>query len=205
MRKLHKYLGITLLLPFIGWVITGLFFFIKPGYQAAYESLSVRTYPLVATISYTPQKNWQQIKVIKTILGKHLLIKEDMGWVQLDPSSYERLASPTKQAIKKLIDDATQMNSERYGNTVSIEALENGRFLVTTDKQIKITLDWNSLSLRQIGPDTEFIDQMYKIHYLQWTGNKTLDKYLGVIGLAAVLILSLLGLKMSLRKPLRRN
>ena len=35
-----------MLLPFVGWALTGAVFFIKPGYAGAYELLAVRTYPL---------------------------------------------------------------------------------------------------------------------------------------------------------------
>ena len=39
---------------------------------------------------------------------------------------------------------------------------------------------------------------MYKIHYLQWTGIKSIDKVLGIIGLVLVLLLAFLGLRMSI-------
>jgi uncharacterized iron-regulated membrane protein len=54
------------------------------------------------------------------------------------------------------------------------------------------------MSLYQQGKDTDFINQMYKIHYLQWTGIKSIDKVLGIIGLILVLLLAFLGLRMSI-------
>jgi uncharacterized iron-regulated membrane protein len=41
-RNLHRIIGIALLLPFFGWAITGMVFFIKPGYAGAYEILTPR-------------------------------------------------------------------------------------------------------------------------------------------------------------------
>ena len=41
-RILHRIIGIALLLPFFGWAITGMVFFIKPGYAGAYEILTPR-------------------------------------------------------------------------------------------------------------------------------------------------------------------
>jgi hypothetical protein len=57
-------------------------------------------------------------------------------------------------------------------------------------------LDWNKLSLFQRGKDTDRIDLLYKIHYLQWTGIKPLDKVLGMLGILLVLALSALGARL---------
>jgi len=45
-RKLHKITGLILLLPFIAWSATAVFFLIRPAYEQAYERLAVREYPL---------------------------------------------------------------------------------------------------------------------------------------------------------------
>ena len=39
-RKLHRIIGLILLLPFFGWAITGFIFFLKPGYAGAIKSFS---------------------------------------------------------------------------------------------------------------------------------------------------------------------
>ncbi len=56
------------------------------------------------------------------------------------------------------------------------------------------------LSLRQRGRDTERIDLLYRIHYLQWTGIPNLDRLLGALALTFVLALTLLGLRLALRR-----
>jgi len=44
-----------MLLPFAGWAVTGAIFFIKPGYGPAYESLSIKTYPLDKPLAINPE------------------------------------------------------------------------------------------------------------------------------------------------------
>ena len=30
-RRVHRMIGVTMLLPFVGWAMTGFIFFVKPG------------------------------------------------------------------------------------------------------------------------------------------------------------------------------
>ena len=196
MNKLHKYLGLTLLLPFIGWAVTGVFFFIKPGYQQAYQGLAVKNYPIETELKIQPSDQWKEIRLLQSILGSHLLVKTSDGWQHLDPTSLLPKQLPNKSNIKKLVSDAIESDETRYGEIAEINDL-----IVTTTKDIRITLNWSQLSLRQKGPDTDFINQMYKIHYLQWTGIESVDQIMGLVGLAAVLLLALLGLKLAFKRP----
>ena len=92
-----------------------------------------------------------------------------------------------------MLNDAITHNQQRYGNILTIDGLN-----IITDTDIRISLNWNNMSLYQQGRDTDFINNMYKIHYLQWTGIESIDKFLGIIGLILVLLLAFLGLKMSI-------
>src|SRR6185295_16198060 len=74
-RRLHRIIGIVLLLPFLGWAITGLIFFIKPGYEGAYEVLSPKTYSLDRAISISPDPSWLEFRYFRTILGEHLIAR----------------------------------------------------------------------------------------------------------------------------------
>jgi len=51
--RLHKIIGLVLILPMLGWTFTGLIFFIKPGYKGAYEQLALKTYPLEKNLYFT--------------------------------------------------------------------------------------------------------------------------------------------------------
>ena len=125
-RALHRVIGLVMLLPMTGWAITGAVFFLKPGYQGAYEILPVKTYLL------------------------------------------------------------------------SIEGEK-----ITTDTGVKIEMDWNRLALSQRGKDTDRIDTLYKIHYLQWTGVKSVDNIIGALGIVLVLALSGLGARLFFIRGLR--
>ena len=83
-RGLHRILGIILILPFPGWVATGLFFSIKPGYKGAYESLK----PAIRALENLPHiqgdGNWLEYRMVRTVLGLHLLVKTGEGPLHLD-------------------------------------------------------------------------------------------------------------------------
>lgn len=192
-RRLHKVIGIILLLPFLGWAVTGLVFFIKPGYEGAYELLRAKTYPLNRSFFVTPQPSWLEYRCLRTVLGDHLLARTGSGWEHLDPTDMRPRELPGKDGLKLLLDDAISVNPARYGRILSIADR-----VALTDTGIEIKLDWNSLSLQQKGSDTEVLDFLYKIHYLQWTGFRTPDRILGVVGLILVVSLSALGVRLAL-------
>lgn len=194
-RKLHKITGLILVLPMLAWTITGLIFFIKPGYQGAYEQLSIKTYPLSASLVVIPKKEWREVRLIHSILGEHLLVKLDNKTVHLDPVSLAVKAIPSEQELKTLLRDAFSRNSERYGDILSVNGLA-----VKTTTNVAVTLDWSTLRLSQSGQDTQLINQLYKIHYLQWTGHKTVDQFLGVLGLILLISLTLLGVRLYIKK-----
>jgi len=192
LAKLHKYLGLLMILPFFAWAITGVFFFIKPGYQKAYESLPVKSYQLNTLPVISIAEDWQEVRWLRTILGLHLLVKSNSKWQQVDIKTMQVKELPTEEDIKQLIDDAIKNKSERYGDIVSIDGLK-----IVTNTDITINLNWDQVTLHQKGTDTDFINTIYKIHYLQWTGIKSVDRVLGLVGLAFVVVLACLGFYMT--------
>lgn len=189
-RKIHKIIGLALLVPLLGWILTGLIFFIKPGYKEAYQQLSVKTYPLEAQLTVLPKHKWQEIRFIKTVLGEHLLVKTNGKVEHLEPSSLKVKELPTSQRIRQLIEDAISNNKERYGEVVSISGNQ-----AQTSTGVEINIDWVNLRLSQKGKDTELINLMYKIHYLQWTPFNNINRLLGFLGLLLLAVLSFLGVK----------
>ena len=196
-RRFHRIIGIVMLLPFIAWAVTGMVFFIKPGYGGAYEILQPRTYALDKTFSITPGAGWLEYRCLRTVLGEHLLVRTADGWSNRDPQTLAPRNPPSTDEMKLLIEDSTSGNPERYGKVASVVD-----YSARTVTGIEIRLDWNRLSLQQRGPDTNFLDRLYKIHYLQWTGFAVVDRALGLIGLVLVLTLSLLGLRLAFRRSL---
>lgn len=194
LRKLHRVSGLVMLLPLLGWAVTGFVFFLKPGYQEAYELLQLKTYPIEQSFVIKPDPAWLEFRGFKTVLGNHLLVRTPQGWHHLEPLTLLARANPRDEEVEKLLLDAFALNSARYGTIAKI----NGG-MVTTSTGIKVTLDWNRLSLQQRGPDTDRIDRLYKLHYLQWTGVKWLDQLLGLLGLTLLVGLSGLGLLLAFK------
>ena len=187
-RKLHRCIGIVLLLPFFGWAITGLVFFIKPGYSGAYETLNPRTYPLTGALPITPDPSWLEFRYFRTTLGDHLLARTGSGCQHLNPTNREPMSQAGENEIKLLLSDAFSANPSRYGNISRVSG-----DTVWTDTGVEVKLDWNRMSLQQRGKDTDRIDLLYRIHYLQWTGVKGLDRIIGFTGLVLVMALTVLG------------
>ncbi len=199
-RKLHRVVGLVMLLPLFGWAITGFIFFVKPGYEGAYELLQPKTYPMDGSkLALTPDSSWLEFRYFKTILGNHLIVRTAQGWQHLDPTTLAVRAKPSDDEIKKLLLDAFSVNPGRYGQ---VSAIAGGTATTTTN--VRVALNWNRLSLQQTGKDTDRIDWLYKIHYLQWTGVKWMDRILGMVGLALIVVLSFLGLMLQ-RKPSARK
>jgi uncharacterized iron-regulated membrane protein len=194
-RQVHRVIGLVMLLPLVAWAATGAVFFTKPGYGAAYDALPIRTYPLEGPITLRPDPTWREVRHLRTILGLHLLARTDKGWAHLDPNTLQPAAVPRDEDVKRLIADAFAVNPSRYGQIVT---LTGGT--ATTDTGAVIKFDWNRLTLQQRGRDTDRIDRIYKIHYLQWTGQETVDKVLGFAGLVLLVTLSGLGARLAFRR-----
>jgi hypothetical protein len=196
-RRLHRLIGIVMLLPLFGWAATGLIFFLKPGYEGAYDLPQIKTYPMEEQISIPPDSAWLEARYLKTVLGTHLIVRNTQGWKQLDPRTLEARKKPTADEIRTLMTDAFSKNAARYGEIKEI----NGETAVT-NTGVRVTLNWDRMSLQQRGKDTDLIDGLYKVHYLQWTGVKWMDMALGIVGLALITMLSLLGLLLSFNMKL---
>jgi len=169
-------------------------FFIKPGYSGAYEMLTVRTYPLTTALNIIAKPDWLEVRCVRTILGDHVLARTRSGWTHLDGSSLEPRQPPTSEQVRELLNDAFTANPQRYGKVARVEGTT-----AITDTGVTITMDWSRLSLSQKGSDTDRIDALYRIHYLQWTGFRSLDKVLGFTGIVLVMILAALGLRLAFR------
>lgn len=188
-RRLHRIAGILLLCPLVVWSLTGMVFLIQPSYGAAYEALKVRSYPLNTPVEIPANPQWQEVRLLRTVLGTHLLAKTDDTNVHLDALSGQAFTSLDDTQTQRLITDAIADKPARYGEVVTVED-----DLYTTSTGIEIRLHWETLTLQQYGNDTRWIDRLYRVHYLQWTGIKSLDKIIGVIGLFLLFVISITGI-----------
>lgn len=194
-RTLHRVLGIILLLPFFGWALTGLVFFIKPGYEGAYEVLSPKTYPLDRVVTINPDSSWLEFRCFKTVLGEHLIVRTAAGWSHLNAANGRPKDKPSEDEFRMLLKDAFSANPGRYGNVSRVSG-----DTASTDTGVQVTVDWNRLSLQQRGRDTDRIDLLYRVHYLRWTGVTVVDRAVGIVGIVMVMALTVLGARLAIRR-----
>lgn len=184
-----------MLLPFLAWTVTGIFFFFKPGYQAAYQPISVKLYPLKHVIPLPEHHQWLEVRQLQTVLGPHLLVRDDSGWHQLDSKTLKPRPALSDAELLLLIEQAIADDKARYGEIVSIN-----KQVAETSTGVRISVNWPQMTMRQQGKDTDLINNIYDIHYLRWTGYKQLDQYLGVLGLLLVALLAILGTWMTVKR-----
>lgn len=192
--KLHKWLGALLLLPLIGWCITGAIFLFQPGYGDAYTKLEPRYYP-VTDLSMVPASDeWLEVRQMKTLLGHHVLARTEHGWHQYQVGTKTIRTRPAGAEIDRLLEDAISIDSVRYGTSVTNSGNE-----YVTETGVRLTLDWNTLNIEQYGNDRALIDTLYNIHYLRWTGNRAADNVIAVLGLCGLVLTTVLGASLFFR------
>jgi hypothetical protein len=196
-RRWHRLFGLALFLPFIGWAASGLVFFFKPGYAKAYAPLAVHALGLSAPLALEAHPEWLEARALRTVLGDHLLVRTAQGWRHLRGGTLGPWPRPRPESLRPLIDDAIAVDPARYGRIAAID----GEAFVTTSG-VRVTLDWDSLTLSQRGRDTARIDGIYRLHYLQWTGIQWIDRALGLSGLLGITVLAVLDLRIALRPGL---
>lgn len=182
-------------LPFLIWGISALVFFIKPGYSKAFEQLKIKTYPLEKQISIPAYIETGKVTVLRTVIGYHILFEANNKPFHLNGLTFEEFAIPNRDSLWLLINDALSYDKARYGKI----KLQRGNEFIT-DTGVKIKFDWKRLTLFQQGSDTRTINFIYKLHYLQFTGNKNIDAAIGIAGIALILTLAILGIFIAFKK-----
>ena len=190
----HRWIGIVLLLPFIAWSLSAVFFLIRPGFSEAYEAIPIFQYDLPESIALEIDPDWREVRHFRSVLGHHLIVRGDDGWQHLEFESREPWPLPEAAVLQVLLEDAFQFNPARYG---SISSVEGSRAF--TDTGVVIDVSWPTLRISQSGRDTRWIDRIYSIHYLQWTGFWLSDRILGLGGLALLIYMTWTGYRMAFR------
>ncbi len=199
-RRWHRRLGLLLLLPFCGWAATGLVFFLKPGYAGAYAGLQPKWLPLTKEApSVAPRADWLEARRVRTVLGDHLLVRTAGGRLHLHAATGEPFAVPPAEDVTRLVDDALTADPQRYGHVRRALPGAPGEPAFETTTGVHVTLEWSTLELSQRGHDTDLLDALYRVHYLQWTGVPAVDRAVGLVGLVGLLVLTALGLRLALR------
>lgn len=190
-RTWHRRVGMVMLLPFVAWSLTGLFFLVQPGYGDAYATLPVKTYASTTPYTIPANPEWRETRYLVSILGPHLLARTNAGWQHLNAADATPWQQPDATDVAALLADAISFDVARYGRLEHVDGMSG-----TTDTGVELSLNWASLTLQQYGRDTRWIDRLYSIHYLQWTGIDLLDRLLGLIGLVLLLLMTYTGARL---------
>ena len=173
----HRWLAITLVALLVVWSVTGLLFHLKPGWDRAYDMLSVER---------------GKTETLDTAVGP---LSRTSG----------KLATPLSVAdAEKLARDAIGRSAQRaaYGDVV--RATSDDTSVTLECEHATVRIDRTTARISQHGADTERIDWLYRIHYLQWTGNASVDKVLAIAGLLLIWAVMIPGIVLFIRR-LRRS
>jgi uncharacterized iron-regulated membrane protein len=205
--RVHRYLALLLVVPLIVWSVTGLLFHLKPGWSRAYDMLDAEQ-PLetanvtpVATVVATFPEGVQHLELFGTAIGPMYRITTKNGTALVDATTGTRRSPLTESDAKALVLDAVSHSREKagYGELAATEAKDDVvRFRFSGG--VIVDIDRNDARISQHGSDTERIDWLYRIHYLKWSGKKTLDRVLALVGLALIWAVLIPGLVLAWRR-----
>ena len=148
-----------MLLPFIAWSASAVFFLVRPGYDEAYEHPTVQQYPAQHAYTIPVNENWLETRYFNTVLGEHLIVRQLDGWRHLHADSLQEWVLPSPAQVSLLLEEAIAANSRRYGELISVEGNQ-----ATTDTGVELSLDWTTLSISQGGRDSVWDDRVKSSH-----------------------------------------
>ena len=189
-----------MLLPFIAWSASAVFFLVRPGYDEAYERPTVQQYPAQHAYTIPVNENWLETRYFNTVLGEHLIVRQADGWRHLHADTLQEWTLPSPAQVSLLLEEAIAANSRRYGELISVEGNQ-----ATTDTGVELSLDWTTLSISQSGRDSRWIDRIYSIHYLQWTGIELIDNFLVLAGRFLLMTITYTGTRLAIGLDAKRQ
>lgn len=208
--RVHRYLALVLVVPLVVWSVTGLLFHLKPGWSRAYDMLDAER-PLETT-QVTPLANVaamfpdgiQRIELFGSAIGPLYRVTTAKGSALIDATTGAKRSPLTESDVRTLALDAVSHSrvKEAYGEIAKTDVRDDVVKL-TFSKGPIVEVSRDDARISQHGSDTERIDWLYRIHYLQWTGKKTLDRVLAIIGLALIWLVMIPGLVLAWRRGLR--
>lgn len=213
--RVHRWLAIVLVVPLVVWSITGLLFHLKPGWDRAYDQLGVeRPTPGLHLAALASPATIEasvggatitRIELFDTTLGPLYRVTTANGDQLLDATT-GRLRSPLSEAdARALASDAVSRSQHRASYGEILEANTQGDTIrLRFSGGPTVDVGRTDARISQKGPDTDRIDWLYRIHYLQWTGHRALDRVIAVIGLLLIWAVLLPGLVLFVRRARTR-
>jgi len=202
-RRVHRWLAIVLVIPLIVWSITGLLFHLKPGWSRAYDLLDAErpgAVHLDKVATALGDAAVTHVELFDTAIGPLARVATAKGDELYDAASGTKRSPLPIDAARALAVDAVAR---------SPHAAEYGALARVSSTDTTVTLEYagatvgvgrNDARITQRGHDTDRIDWLYRIHYLQWTGNPTLDKLLGLAGLVLIWLVLIPGVVLFVRR-----
>ncbi|HTM23228.1 MAG TPA: PepSY domain-containing protein [Kofleriaceae bacterium] len=207
---IHRWLGLALALVLLAWTATGLLFHLKPGWSGAYEMLDparpdatldpATLQPITAVVAGAGQGDHPppvtDLSLSTTTLGPVYRVgRAGAAPLLVDARTGARLSPLDAAAATAIASDAASRatHPDRFG-TVSGTTVTDDAITVDFAGGAHVRVSRHDGSLSQRGPDTDRIDRYYRWHYLQLTGNHTVDRILAALAIAATWALVLLGL-----------
>lgn len=200
-RFLHRVLGLVLVAPLLAWSATGLLFLVKPGWTGAFEPLDAMSpKPLSPSAFVSPNDlplptPMTRLELGATALGPVYRIRMGEETQLFDARSGRKLSPLDERAAAAVARDAARRSARpaRYGDPVET-TLQASQAKVRFSEGVVVAVGRSDLSLSQSGPDTDWINRFYALHYLRWTGVRLLDQVVAVVALVGVWALALAGL-----------
>jgi hypothetical protein len=215
-RRLHRWLGFLLLAPIVLWAGTGFLFHLKPGWAGAFESLSaappgaavdpgavvpVATAASAARAAHAHDDGGMiRAELFASDLGPLYRVELPGRRVLVDARSGQ-VRSPLDEAACRSLATAAAARAEaqsRYGEVRAV-ALDDDEARVAFAGGAVVTVDRHGGALAQRGRDTDRIDLLYRLHYVQWTGRPAIDRPAAVVFIALLLGLAALGFGLLVR------
>jgi uncharacterized iron-regulated membrane protein len=208
--RVHRYLAIVLAVFLVVWSVTGLLFHLKPGWDRAYDMLSAeRRGTALPLATLTPTSALQatggavvdKVELFDTALGPLYRARTAAGTELFDARTGARISPLGEQAAVTLATDALSRSSVKgdYG-TLGARTVDERSITIQLSKGPVIEVGRTDARVSQHGPDTARIDWLYRIHYLQWTGNATIDRAFAVFGLLLIWAVMSPGLVLFVRR-----
>jgi uncharacterized iron-regulated membrane protein len=203
--RVHRWLAVVLIVPLVIWSITGVLFHLKPGWSRAYDMLSAErpldTAPTatLAALADAAGGPAQHLELFGSALGPLYRITTATGTVLLDAQLHRRSPLSADDA-RTLAADAVAHSAHHaaYG-AIGAARVEPDTVHIAFE-HASVDVDRATAAITQRGHDTDRIDWLYRLHYLSWTGNRTLDKLLALTGLALIWLVMIPGLVLFVRR-----
>ncbi len=190
-----------LVIPLVVWTVTGLLFHLKPGWSRAYDMLDPERPGMVHLDRLTLPANVTHVEAFATAIGPLARVTTDKGDELYDLDSGTRRSPLSIDVAQALAVDAIKRSkfAASYGDCAKVTSTETSVKLECSDGPT-IEVGRNDARISQRGPDTDRIDWLYRIHYLQWTGMKTFDKIFALVGLGLVWLVMIPGIVLFVRR-----